>query len=99
MNEPLNNLIAALREELTQYGEVLALMQEQQELIINRAANELLLNLNAVNEQMEKVAATRGAREAARAQLVQTVGGTPEMTFRQRTAALPAEVIRLPSST
>ena len=92
MNEPLNNLIAALREELTQYGEVLALMQEQQELIINRAASELLLNLNAVNEQMEKVAAARGAREAARAQLVQTVGGTPEMTFRQMTDELPEEV-------
>ena len=29
MNEHLNTLIAALREELTQYGEVLALMQEQ----------------------------------------------------------------------
>ena len=27
MNEELNNLIATLREELTQYGEVLALMQ------------------------------------------------------------------------
>ena len=59
MNEELNNLITALREELTQYGEVLALMQEQQELIINRSANDLLLNLNAVNEQMERVAATQ----------------------------------------
>ena len=92
MNEPLNNLIAALREELTQYGEVLALMQEQQELIINRAANELLLNLNSVNEQMEKVAAARGAREAARAQQVETIGGTSEMTFRQMTDELPEEV-------
>ena len=50
MNEELHNLIEALREELTQYGEVLALMQEQQELIINRAAPDLLANLNAVNE-------------------------------------------------
>ena len=46
MNEELNSLITALREELTQYGEVLALMQEQQQFIINRSANELLLNLN-----------------------------------------------------
>ena len=29
MNEELNNLITTLREELTQWGEVLALMQEQ----------------------------------------------------------------------
>ena len=59
MTEELNNLITALRDELTQYGEVLALMQEQQQFIINRSANELLSNLNEVNEQMEKVAAAR----------------------------------------
>ena len=55
-------MVNALREELTQYGEVLALMQEQQELIINRAANDLLINLNHVNEQMERVAIARNQR-------------------------------------
>ena len=60
MNEELNNLITALRDELTQYGEVLALMQEQQQFIINRSANELLLNLNEVNEQMKKIECARG---------------------------------------
>lgn len=92
MNEELNNLITALRDELTQYGEVLALMQEQQELIINRSANDLLLNLNAVNEQMERVAATRQQRELCRQQLVASLGGTDETTFREMTAMLPAEV-------
>ena len=81
MNEELNNLITALREELTQYGEVMALMQEQQELIINRSANDLLLNLNAVNEQMERVAATRQQRELCRQQLVASLGGKDETTF------------------
>ena len=60
MNEALNNLIAALREEMTQYGELLALMQEQQELIINRSANELLINLHDVNQQVEKIATQIG---------------------------------------
>ena len=92
MNEELNNLITALREELTQYGEVLALMQEQQELIINRSANDLLLNLNAVNEQMERVAVTRQQRELCRQQLVASLGGTDETTFREMTAMLPVEV-------
>ncbi len=92
MNEELNNLIAALREELTQYGEVLALMQEQQDLIINRAANDLLVNLNSVNEQMERVAHARNQREIHRRQLVGVLGGTEETTFRQMTEALPAEV-------
>ena len=92
MNEELNKLIAALREELTQYGEVLALMQEQQDLIINRAANDLLVNLNAVNEQMERVAHIRNHRDTCRQQLVAALGGTSETTFRQMTELLPPEV-------
>jgi flagellar biosynthesis/type III secretory pathway chaperone len=92
MNEHVNTLIAALREELTQYGEVLALMQEQQQFIINRAAQDLLLNVNDVNEQMEKVAAARDQREACRRALVASLGGTEETTFRQMTGMLPDEV-------
>jgi hypothetical protein len=89
--EPLNNLIAALREEMTQYGELLALMQEQQELIINRSANELLINLHDVNQQVEKIATHREEREAARRALVQSLGGTEDTTFNQMTALLPEE--------
>ena len=92
MTEELNNLITALRDELTQYGEVLALMQEQQQFIINRSANELLLNLNEVNEQMEKVAAARNHRDACRQALFTTLGATEETTFRQMTGMLPTEV-------
>ena len=92
MNEELNNLINALREELTQYGEVLALMQEQQELIINRAANDLLINLNQVNDQMERVAHARNQREICRHQLVTALGGSEDTTFRQMTEMLPPEV-------
>ena len=92
MNEELNNLVNALREELTQYGEVLALMQEQQELIINRAANDLLINLNRVNEQMERVAIARNQRETCRQNLVAALGGAEDTTFRQMTEILPPEV-------
>ncbi len=91
MNDALNQLIAALREELTQYGEMLALMQEQQELIINRAANELLLNLHEVDGQKDKILACREQREAARRELVQALGGTEETTFKQMTELLPEE--------
>ncbi len=91
MNDALNNLIAALREEMTQYGELLALMQEQQELIINRSANELLINLHDVNQQVEKIGTHREQREAARRVLVQSVGGTEDTTFKQMTALLPEE--------
>ena len=92
MNEELDNLTTALRDELTQYGEFLALMQEQQQFIINRATNELLLNLNEVNEQLGRIDAARAQREACRRALMATLGGSEKTTFRQMTGMLPPEV-------
>ncbi|MDP7011302.1 MAG: flagellar protein FlgN [Verrucomicrobiota bacterium] len=93
-NDDLNRLIESLRTEMTQYGELLALMQEQQELIINRQPQELLANINEVvgqNGQMEKIAMAREAREQARLTLATQLGGTGEMTFKQMTGQLPEE--------
>ncbi len=90
-NDDINRLIESLREEMTQYGELLALMQEQQELIINRQPQELLANLNEVNGQMEKVAAARQAREQARVALATQLGATQDTTFKQMTSQLPEE--------
>ena len=90
-NDDINQLIESLREEMTQYGELLALMQEQQELIINRQPQELLANLNEVNGQMEKIATARQAREQARLALATQLGVTQETTFKQMTGQLPEE--------
>ncbi len=90
-NDDINRLIESLREEMTQYGELLALMQEQQELIINRQPQELLTNLNEVNVQMEKIAEARQAREQARATLTTQLNATQETTFKQMTSQLPAD--------
>ena len=90
-NDDINQLIESLREEMTQYGELLALMQEQQELIINRQPQELLTNLNQVNGQMEKIAMARQARELARVALATQLGATQETTFKQMTSQLPEE--------
>ncbi len=87
----VSTLIESLREEMTQYGELLALMQEQQELIINRQPQELLVNLNEVNGQMEKIATARQAREQARVALTTQLGATQETTFKQMTSQLPEE--------
>ena len=90
-NDEINRLVESLREEMTQYGELLALMQEQQGLIINRQPQELLANLNEVNQQMERIAAARGAREQARVALTAQLGATEETTFKQMTSLLPTD--------
>ncbi len=91
MKPHVEQLIECLREELTQYGELLALMQEQQGLIITRHAGALQENLMAVDQQVVRVATARRAREQARKAVVAALGAAPETTFRQMTAQLPAE--------
>ena len=65
MKAELEKLIATLREELTQYGELLALLEQQQDLIVSRSAEGLLENLGAINAQVPVVAAARQHRDQA----------------------------------
>lgn len=91
MNEEVNQLIEALREELTQYGELLALMQEQQELIIKRQPQELIDNVSRVNAQMEKIANARDASLAGRTAVAGVIDAPDDITFREMTGQLPKE--------
>jgi flagellar biosynthesis/type III secretory pathway chaperone len=63
MKELLSNLIEALREELKQYGEMLALLEQQQQLVMQRQVAELPENVNCVNSQAGVIAAARQERE------------------------------------
>ena len=87
----INRLIESLREEMTQYGELLALMQEQQALILSQQSRELLANSNEVNGQMVNIKTARQAREKARVALATHLGAPQETTIRQITGYLPEE--------
>jgi flagellar biosynthesis/type III secretory pathway chaperone len=63
MKELLSNLIEALREELKQYGEMLALLDQQQQLVMHRQTADLPENVNCVNAQAGIIAAARQERE------------------------------------
>jgi len=69
MNESLKHLIEALREELQQYGEMLARLDHHQEQILRRAADDVLTSADAVQDQGRVVQQARQAREAAQARL------------------------------
>ena len=56
MKEKMDNLVQGLREELIQYGEMLTLLEEQQEMIVNRSADGLIQNLTAIHSQMAEIA-------------------------------------------
>jgi flagellar biosynthesis/type III secretory pathway chaperone len=63
MNNLLSNLIEALREELKHYGEMLALLDQQQSSVVQRHASELLQNVASINAQADVIAAARRERE------------------------------------
>lgn len=74
MKELLSNLIEALREELKQYGEMLALLDHQQQLVMRRQVAVLPENVNSVNAQAGVIAAARQEREQRQLHLARSLG-------------------------
>ncbi len=74
MKELLSNLIEALREELKQYGEMLALLDQQQQLVMQRQVAVLPGNVNLVNTQAGVITAARQEREQRQLHLARSLG-------------------------
>jgi len=91
MKAELEALIGTLREELTQYGELLALLEQQQDLIVSRSAEGLLENLGAINAQVPVVAAARQRRDQLRKELAVALGNPSTLSFRQLMVLVPPD--------
>jgi hypothetical protein len=91
MIELLETLIQALRDELQQYGEMLARLDQQQESILRRAASDVVANANAVQHQSEVILQTRRVREAAQRRLAQLIHNHDEGSIAHLSKDLPAE--------
>ena len=73
MNELLQNFIESLREELKQYGELLALLDAQQEQVVRRLADDLAETVSAINFQGEVIQAARRERDQRRRELARSL--------------------------
>src|SRR5690349_17148855 len=91
MNDLLNDLIEALREELKQYGEMLALLEQQQELVMHRQASALLETVATINAQAETIQAARREREQRCRRLAVQHKLHDESSLGELTPKLPAE--------
>jgi flagellar biosynthesis/type III secretory pathway chaperone len=69
MNDFIQRLIDALREELQQYGEMLALLEQQRHLVVQRSGAALLENLVQINGQTSVIQVARREREQLQTQL------------------------------
>lgn len=91
MTDPLETLIAALRDELQQYGEMLALLDREQELVVSRASTELFDAVGAIQNQAAVIQQARARRDGCRSALAEALGEPLEMPFQQLIPRLPAD--------
>ena len=88
-SQKIEGLIGALREELQQYGEMLALLDQQQEQLVRRASQDILDALATIDEQRERILQARQAREDCQQDLRAALDLPVEATLSEMTARLP----------
>ena len=91
MNDLLHNLIEALREELKQYGEMLAVLEQQQQAVVQRQTSDLLQNVASVNAQANVIAAVRHEREQHRRNVARMLNLDENAGFGVIIPQLPAD--------
>jgi flagellar biosynthesis/type III secretory pathway chaperone len=91
MIERIVTLVSALREELEQYGEMLALLDRQQQHVIARAAEEVFHTVGLVKAQGRAIQLARERREECRAQVAESLSRKQDATFGDLVPLLPAD--------
>jgi flagellar biosynthesis/type III secretory pathway chaperone len=91
MIESLKTLISALRGELQEYGEMLALLDRQQQLVMARAADEVFQSISLIQAQGVTIQAARGHREDCRARVAAELSQDENITFALLMPQLPAD--------
>lgn len=91
MIEALEPLIQTLREELQHYGEMLALLDQQQESAIHRMADEMLACTGAIQNQAAVIQEARKAREKFQRNLACELCILETSTFIEIIPLLPAD--------
>lgn len=90
MTEPIEKLIAVLREELQHYGEMLALLDQQQASAIDRAADAMLVATTAIQNQALVMQGVRRDREKCQRDLARDLAIIETATFVEIIGLLPA---------
>ena len=89
MIEFVEKLVAALREELQQYGEMLARLDDQQKLVIRRAAEAAMQSVPLIQSQSSVLSRVRESRFSAMKTLCGTLRLPEDSSFRDLVPQLP----------
>ncbi|MEW6156415.1 MAG: flagellar protein FlgN [Verrucomicrobiota bacterium] len=87
----IQRLIEALRDELKQYGEMLALLDQQQEQVMARAADELLQTVATVNQQSGVIQQARHDRHECQRDLARFLELEADAPFEAILPHLPED--------
>jgi flagellar biosynthesis/type III secretory pathway chaperone len=90
MTAYIENLVECLREELKQYGEMLALLEVQQEMIVQRKSTDLLENVASIHGHGMAMQAVRCEREQHQRNASRRLGLPEDATFHTLIARAPA---------
>ncbi len=91
MKDFLHNLVDSLREELKEYGEMLALLDQQQEMVMRRQTQDLIQCVQTINAQVENITAARLEREQRQRNLARLFGLAEDASFTTLLPHLPGE--------
>jgi flagellar biosynthesis/type III secretory pathway chaperone len=91
MTEFVEKLIHALREELQQYGEMLARLDDQQELVMRRAATAVLESVPQVQSQSARLTEAREVRFASMKALCAMLRLPAETSFKDLLPNVPSD--------
>jgi len=89
MKASIERLVSALREELKHYGEMLALLERQQELIVARATNDMLNYVAQIQAQGRNIELARAHREDCRGALAVEENRPQDAAFADLIPVLP----------
>jgi hypothetical protein len=85
----LQNVIQALRNELHQYGEMLALLEQQQHVAQHSGAEEVLRSISHINHQSASIQLARERRKSAQRQLAAALQQPENAKFSTLIPLLP----------
>lgn len=91
MTEHLKLVISTLREELKQYGEMIALLDQQQEYMMARATEDLFQSVAVIQAQSNAIQSARRIREGHQKALALAAGLTESAGFTDIIPRLPAD--------
>ena len=89
MLDLLQHLIDALRSELQQFGEILALLDQQHEAVTHQGVDEIFRTIAAIHAQSAAIESAREMRLDWQRQLARSLQEPPEASFAQLALRVP----------